>query len=117
MSSQQLSLDADTSRPVISNRVLGTIGMLAAPMLLIEFVLRATVYGPAEPPRWVAVLGLVYMLGWLATAVGMRRLRVTGSGNFGRAIPWIQIAGLVLAALWSLNEATGVNLGKLFFSI
>ena len=117
MASQQLRLDAESPRPLIGNRVLGTIGMLAAPMLLIEFVLRAAVYGPAEPPRWVAVLGFLYMLGWLATAAGMRRLRVTGSGKVGRAISWIQIGGLILAALWSLNEATGVNPGKLFFSI
>src|SRR3954451_13266920 len=103
MSSQQLSIDEVAPRWLISNRVLGTIGMLAAPMMLIEFVLRTVVYGRDETPRWVAILGAVYMLGWLATAVGMRRLWVTGRGKLGRAILWIQIVGLVLAALWSLN--------------
>jgi hypothetical protein len=86
-------------------RLLGTIGMLCAPMLLLESLYRIAAQLPDnQNNRLVGVLGTLYIAGWMASTVGMRRLRVTGRGFWSRLVFVIQMAGLMLALLWSVQE-------------
>ena len=85
-------------------RALGTIAMICAPALLIEGLLlrgqeNATITGVAS---------MVFMAGWICSNTGMRRMRATGTGTWGRVVLLIQLVGLVLAFAFGLFEATGV---------
>lgn len=90
---------------VIDNRLLGTCGIIAAPMLLIESVHR---YSSGLPDNsntlFAGIVGTIYIFGWMCSAAGLRRTRVTGPGIGGLIIFIIQMLGLALAGIWSLQE-------------
>jgi hypothetical protein len=94
----------------LTNRILGILCVIGAPMLLMQFILNPggvtelTVSG-----RIVAFLGVLYMGGWLAGAVGIRRLRVTGNGLGSKIAFIIQTVGLFLATVFSVLDTLGFN--------
>ena len=88
----------------MSNRVLGTIGMICAPALLIEGIL---VRG-REDALITGIASMVFMAGWICSSVGMWRMRATGTGKWGRTVLLIQLVGLVLAFTFGFFEATGL---------
>ena len=75
-----------SGRAPFNLRLLGTIGMIAAPMLMMETLYRMAAHIPDEQNnRLVGVLGTIYITGWMASAIGMRRLRVTG-----KSLSWLR---------------------------
>jgi hypothetical protein len=82
--------------------LLGTLGILASPMLLAQGALAAS--GWAGAGSVGGALGLVYLGGWGASLVGMRRLGVIGATGGGRAAYGVQLALLAAAALFSVQE-------------
>jgi hypothetical protein len=98
----------------MNNRLLGTIAMICAPAMLIEGLLR----GEQENALITGIASMVFMTGWICSNVGMRRMRATGTGEWGRAVLLIQLVGLVLALMFGFFEATGL-LGResLLFNI
>jgi hypothetical protein len=110
MSVNQMSLRARSNSVSASNRLLGTLGMVAAPFLCLEFMLVGLTFdGTKTPNQFVGALELVYLGGWLASAAGLRRLRVTGAGAAGRVIFVIQLIGLTLAALFTIQGIVQTN--------
>lgn len=93
-----------------TNRLLGLLCLIGAPMLLIQFILnpggetQLTTSG-----RIIAFLGVLYMGGWLAGAIGMRKLRVTGNGSGSKIVFIIQAIGLSLATIFSVLDTLGFN--------
>jgi hypothetical protein len=84
----------------MSHRILGIIGMICAPMLAASLYAR----GEESPGMASAGLGLLYLLGWLCSAIGLRELRVTGRGWGGLAVLLIQAIGLLMAGVFAIVE-------------
>ena len=102
MSMNDLVVAAPRNGVLVTNRVLGTLGMLAGPMMLAEMLIFGFTQHGSN--RVIGVLGVFYIAGWICTAVGMRRSRVTGDGALGKGAFVVQLVGLLLAFLWSLHE-------------
>ena len=104
MVTERIELHAarDTS---LSPRLLGTIGMVGAPMLLLSGFLYAD-----GPGAWIAsVVGMLYIVGWAASAVGMRQLKVTGAGALAQTVFVVQLVGLSLALVFNVLEMAHAN--------
>jgi hypothetical protein len=86
----------------MNTRHLGTVGIVASPMLLIQAARSG--FDSAAPDRTNAVLGLVFLIGWACSAVGLRRLRATGAGAGGAALLGVQLVGLGLAASQQVQD-------------
>ena len=76
--------------------------MIASPALL----LTGIIYGFDEPVsnRVTGLLGLIFVLGWMCSAVGIRLHRATGRGRAARALFILQMIGLLLAASQQVQE-------------
>ncbi len=120
MAAEQLSLTDNARSTFINNRLLGTIGIIGGPMLLMEALIFGLAVGSPSPAhRLLGVLELLYIGGWMCSAVGMRRARVTGNNWPSTAIFVVQMTGLLLAALFSAQGIVQPNpdANSLFFSV
>ena len=81
----------------MSLRLLGTLGMMGAPLLLLENALFG--FGASETTGPLAILGSLFMLGWLCSCIGLWQLAATGDGAVGRGILGLQMILVVLAAI------------------
>jgi hypothetical protein len=88
----------------MNNRVLGTLAIICAPALLIE---RLLLRGQ-ENAALTGIASMVFMAGWICSNTGMRRMKATGTGRWGRAVLFLQLVGLVLAFAFGFFEATGL---------
>jgi hypothetical protein len=119
MATDQMSLPVRRRETSVSHRLLGTIGMLVAPMLFLEGMLYSFGYADGTKGRFVPVLGILYLVGWAASATAMRQVRVTGDNAFGKTIYLIQMAGLSLAMLFNVQEIiySSSDENSLFFRV
>ncbi len=99
----------------LTPRLLGTIGMIGAPMLFLSGLLYNLGDSPAA--LMASVLGMLYLVGWGASAAGMRRLRVTGAGALGKTIFVVQLIGLSLALIFNALEIARANPDTVFFRV
>lgn len=101
MTTSALTLPAE-SKSTAHPRTLGTAAMLTSPMLLLSGFL----YGFAEIPRnrVTAALGLIFVLGWACSAIGLRLLKVTGTGAASRVLFIVQMTLLLLAASQQVQD-------------
>ncbi len=81
-------------------RLLGTLGMIGSPMLLLESILYG--FQRHESGPLVGVLSFVYIVGWLCSIIGLSTLNATGTSRLGRAVLGVQLVGLTLAAAWAI---------------
>lgn len=110
MAVEQLRLNSTERKEVSGTRILGTIGMLASPALLIEMLLFAFDYqGNDRNGRIVGLLGIIYLAGWACSLIGMRRLKVLGGNLLGHILFFVQLAGVSLAATQSVMEIADPN--------
>jgi hypothetical protein len=108
MSVKEIESFSNQRNVISSNRLLGNLGMLGALMLFAEMVVRALMNEPEKlDERFVGLLGVFYIGGWIATAIAMRKLKVTGEGNASRIVFILQMVGLILAFLFSVQELFG----------
>jgi hypothetical protein len=121
MFTNKLALPLQNESFTVNNRLLGTLAIISAPMMLLFFMF-GNMDGNA-PKMWkdqlLSLTGILYIGGWLAGAVGMRRLRVTGDGRAAKIVFIIQITLLSFALLFSVMETCGYNYenGGLLFSV
>jgi hypothetical protein len=117
MSINELVMPAPRKGLLVTNRFLGTVGMLASPMMLAEMLIFG--FQQHGSNRVVGVLGTIYIVGWFCSAVGMRRSRVTGDNALSRGVFVLQLFGLLLALLWSLQEIihSGVDTSGVFYRV
>jgi hypothetical protein len=92
-------------RPTFGPRLLGTLGMISAPMMAAVGIYHYFGQVPlGQSTQAEGVLGIIYIAGWMCTAAGMRWLGVTGTGTASTAAFLMQMVGLALAAAFSLQE-------------
>lgn len=92
-----------TSRNVRLLRRLGTIGLLASPMMLLAVASTGFQGSPTSNPL-IGLLGILYCLGWLASLAGLYLTGALGRGHFGRRLLGVQATLVAIAAAWSVGE-------------
>ena len=120
MAVNQINLQISEREAPSSYRTLGTIAMLAAPMMLVEVILFGLLYPEASRNnQLVGVLEVIYIGGWMCSAIAMRRLRVTGDGLLAQVVFIVQLTGLLLAAAFAVNDLFNANpdTNTLFFRV
>jgi len=95
------------SSRALNTRLLGTLGMLASPMMLVEALYAG--FQQHGTDQFIGLLGVIYMGGWMCSIAGLRALNATGQGRVGRALLIIQLIGLSIAALWSGHHLFTTN--------
>ena len=117
MSTNELVVPAPRKDLLVTNRSLGTLGMLASPMMLAEMLIFG--FKQHGSNRVIGVLGVIYIVGWICSAVGMRRSRVTGDNALSKGVFVLQFVGLLLAFLWSLQEIiySGIDMSGVFYRV
>jgi hypothetical protein len=104
MSVQEMVLPNNSSFSA-SNRVFGAIGMILSPMLFLASFFFAPQFDQPSPHPFLAGLGgVLYLFGAMASATGMRSLRVTGNGKGARVLYFAQMTGLFLAMCFDVLE-------------
>jgi hypothetical protein len=91
----------------LNTRLLGTLGMLASPMMLVEALYAG--FQQHGTDQVIGALGVIYMGGWMCSILGLRALNATGQGRIGRALLIIQLISLSIAALWSGHHLFTAN--------
>ena len=82
------------------NKVLGVVALICAPFLCFDF-LDNQVHSTAS---WTTGLyGFIYMLGWMASVVGLYRLKATGSFPPAKVILIFQFLFLLLAQAFNVD--------------
>ena len=80
-------------------RTLGTVTLASSPLMLVECILAVTghlpggEFGPAD-----AVFGLVYLCGFLAAIVALKKLQITGNRGWAAIFFYFQLCLLFMAA-------------------
>jgi uncharacterized membrane protein YiaA len=88
----------------VNNRILGMIGMICAPALLVEALLP----GGGENPLVVGTASMVFMAGAFASLLGLWRAEATGTSRWGRGVLIVQLILVTLAFCFGLFEATAL---------
>jgi len=86
----------------LNTRLLGTIGIVSSPTLLIQGVRSG--FDLSTPDRVDAALGLVFLVGWACSVTALRVLRATGTGRTGAVLLALQAVGLLLAASQQVQD-------------
>ncbi len=96
----------------MNNKILGTIAILSAPFLGIDFIVNG-----AQPVHsWTTGLyGLIYMLGWMCSVIGLQTLQATGNTRFGKVILVIQLFVLTMAQVWNMAVMFNVSQESFLF--
>lgn len=117
MAVDQINLPMSRQEAFLSTRLLGTLGIVAAPMLFVEGMLYIYGYGDGANARLIGLLGIIYLAGWACSLTGMRRVRATGNGALSYAVFIIQLVGLTLAFLFNVQEMFRLNTDSLVYRI
>src|SRR5689334_8305257 len=89
-------------------RVLGALGMLASPVFLAQWIASGrTLAGLRVTTATTTLLGMLYLVGWAASAIGMRRQRATGRGRGGALVLALLGVGLALGFLQQIQDLFG----------
>ena len=118
MSVPEISLPLKRESAVTSYRRLGTIGMICAPALYFSSFFYSNNFDQPNPNQiFASIFGVLYVCGAVASAIAMRRLRLTGKGIGSAILFAIQIAGLFLAMMCDVLEYAAPNMKQtsLFF--
>lgn len=90
-----------SSTNTITPRLLGTVGMIGAPFLMLESVSHYFLNITGSSPLG-GFLELFYLGGWISSVIGLGMLQATGRGKAGKIILGLQLLGLTLATIFSL---------------
>ena len=105
MAANELTFPVASNGSFISTKALGIIAMLFAPCLYLGWFFHSPVpNAPKEHPLMASLFGVMYLFGALASAVAIRRLRVTGNGKGAAILFVVQAIGLVLAMGFDVLE-------------
>ena len=103
---------------LFDTRILGTVAMVTSPLMLVEFALAKSGRLPGGHFGLIdAVFGAVYLCGFCATLIGLRRLRITGRGWGSAVLFGIQIALLPLAGVQQVLELARANQNSTLFGL
>ena len=99
----------------MNNRTLGTLAMLGAPFLGIEFLIQA--YAGTHDMRLSGLMGIPYALGWLGCIWALYRMQAAGSNARGRSILGTMFVLLSMANGWNIYAAIAPNADTLMYRI
>ncbi len=108
--------DAQTSNGQL--RLLGMVAMLCAPLMAVSMLLKH--WNRIENPSadtTLNILGLVYLAGFLASAVALFKLRATGGPVRAGVLVAVQIIGLAMAASQDIMDLVGRGQGTQFYGL
>jgi hypothetical protein len=98
MSVQEISLPFENKNFMVSMQMLGLIGMICSPMLFFGTFFYPSDFVQETPNQiYITAFGVLYMAGAIASAIAMRRQRVTGNDTGAKILFIVQIIGLILA--------------------
>lgn len=83
-----------------TNKFLGTCGMMAAPFL--TFSLVSGQVANAANTSIGGFFGLIYMLGWQCSIIGLMNLQAAGPHKRVNTLFYIQLALLTIANIWNV---------------
>ena len=101
----------------LNPRLLGALGLLASPMLLLEGLYAG--FGQHGTDPVIGVLEVIYMGGWMGSVLGLHALNAAGRGRWGKTALVIQFVGLLAAAGWSAYHifTPNPNTGHLLYQV
>ncbi|GAB3490372.1 hypothetical protein GCM10027341_02030 [Spirosoma knui] len=88
----------------LNNRTLGTTGLICAPFMMISMLLMEQ-FPDLKKTAFDGLSGLVFMLPWMGSLVGLLRLNAAGNSLFGRWIIPANLITLTLANCWNVYNA------------
>lgn len=91
------------------NHLAGTIGMIFSPMLLVSLIIDIFLTDIPHRAQISSAFQLLYLSGWMCSAVGIRAQRAAGKGIGGGIIFVVQIIGLLLAMGLNVIEISQAN--------
>ncbi|GAB3261445.1 hypothetical protein GCM10027347_26480 [Larkinella harenae] len=100
----------------MNNRFLGVSALLGAPFLYIGFYLESQIKH-LENSWFTGLWGLIYMLGWMVSVVGLQRMEAAGSRRFGKAILWTVLGTLTIANVSNVYQIVSPGEKSSFFFI
>jgi hypothetical protein len=89
----------DSGRATWPASIFPAVSLVAAPMLLVEGIIYR--FQSEAPTQLSGLLGLIYVVGWMISLVGLWRLAAAGR-SVGSVILGIQIFGVFLAMIWAV---------------
>jgi hypothetical protein len=87
---------------VSRHEIFGALGVLGGASYAIGGV-RMLAFGVGQDPL-TDTLGIIWALCWVAGAIGLFELRVTGSFRLARGISGLLVVGFAAAALWGVHR-------------
>jgi hypothetical protein len=112
------AVHATTTQTHSQLRLLGIIAMACAPLMAVSMLLKH--WKHIENPSTDAtlnVIGLIYLVGFAASASGMFKLRVTGGPVRAGVLLAIQMIGLAMAASQDIMDLVRVGQGTQFYGL
>jgi hypothetical protein len=79
------------------------LALLGSPWLFIGFYLENK-YPHLSDSWFTGFWGLLYITGWMCSVIGLRQMKATGTGKFGKAILWILLVALLLADISNVMQ-------------
>lgn len=105
MSVSEAALPLKMENSAVNYRKLGIAGMICAPALFFGSFFHSQSEDVSNPYQIFASLGgVLYLSGAMASAIALRRLRVTGNGTGANVLFVVQIVGLLLAMMFDVLE-------------
>lgn len=83
-----------------TNKFMGTCGMMAAPFL--TFLLLSGQAANADNTSIGGLFGLIYMLGWQCSIIGLIQLQAAGTRKKDNILFYIQLFLLTIANIWNI---------------
>jgi hypothetical protein len=82
----------------MNNRILGSLALAGAPFFMLSSFLQPY-FSFMHEQQFYGAWGVIYLGAWMCSIRGLQRLKATGKSMFGKAILWIMLGALLLAAL------------------
>jgi hypothetical protein len=121
MAVNEINLPVVRKKILVDNRLLGLLGIICAPMLLLQFLFGTEIgsSNSAHSNRIIALLGVFYIGGWICGAIGIFQNKVYGATKASKIVFIIQMILLALALMFSIQEIFGVGYenGGIFFAV
>lgn len=97
------------------HRVLGTLGMLGSPFLFLSVAANGFQQGGSN--RLGAALGLVFVVGWFSSVLGLRALGAAGGRLPGTILLGLELVGVALAGLFQIYEFVAPGSDSLLYTV
>jgi len=98
-----------------SYRIFGLLGILSS-LVILPYMMNSMA-GDTQPTLLTSVLGLIFQLGGVCSAIGMYQTRATGNSVAGKTVLIIQIVLHSLASIFQVIEYQQLGVGSLLWTI